>query len=285
MNKKNNEPKEILLLPVDTSNSIDKNLSQIDNFALKYNKFILGDINNKYKIDPKKINITINEKSLKNLLEEINLQQIKSAQAIFGPQNVIENKKELSDKIIVGLGNESVYETSMTLHYTYGFPYIPGQSLKGAVRSHVINYYFHKKEEEALTTSKTFCLLFGCPEKIKDQKTALAKEYKGSVVFFDAFPIYMDELCLKKDIINPHYGEYYEKKKPPADYLMPVPVSFLAIENTIFQFILAANNNELVQWQGKEVKLLDLAWNLTNEALTKSGVGAKTAVGYGYFKE
>lgn len=279
--QENNIVKKMLLVPADTNKNISSNLSAIDNFALRYNKFIAQEIENgksKFKLEKQ------NPSNIKTFLPKLYSQQINSAHSIFGRENVIEKKKELSDKIIVGLGSESVYETSMTLHYTYGFPYIPGQSLKGAVRSHVINYYFKKSEINALQ-NKTFCLLFGSPEKIKDQKTALAKEYKGSIVFFDTFPVYLDDLCFTIDILNPHYGEYYEKKKPPADYLEPVPVNFLALQNTKFQFILATHNNEEVEWEGKKIKLLDLAWNLTNEALTESGVGAKTAVGYGYFKE
>ena len=38
-------------------------------------------------------------------------------------------------RLIVGLGNESVYDTSMTLHHVYGIPYIPASAVKGVVRS------------------------------------------------------------------------------------------------------------------------------------------------------
>jgi len=42
-------------------------------------------------------------------------------------------------RLIVGLGNESIYETSMTLHHIYGFPYIPGSAIKGVTRNYYIN--------------------------------------------------------------------------------------------------------------------------------------------------
>ena len=42
---------------------------------------------------------------------------------------------KLNWRLIVGLGNESVYETGMTFHPIYGIPYIPGSSLKGVLRS------------------------------------------------------------------------------------------------------------------------------------------------------
>nr|MDQ3012024.1 type III-B CRISPR module RAMP protein Cmr6 [Acidobacteriota bacterium] len=34
-------------------------------------------------------------------------------------------------RIVIGVGNESVLETSVTLHRTYGVPYLPGSALKG----------------------------------------------------------------------------------------------------------------------------------------------------------
>ncbi len=50
----------------------------------------------------------------------------------------------------------------------------------------------------------------------------------------DGLPTTFPQLDL--DIMNPHYGDYYQKKKdnkgnpiPPADYLNPVPVTFLAV--------------------------------------------------------
>ncbi|MBC7248558.1 MAG: type III-B CRISPR module RAMP protein Cmr6 [Actinobacteria bacterium] len=41
-------------------------------------------------------------------------------------------------RMVVGLGGESVYETSMTLHHIYGFPYIPGSAIKGVTRHHIV---------------------------------------------------------------------------------------------------------------------------------------------------
>ncbi|NJE01389.1 type III-B CRISPR module RAMP protein Cmr6 [Thermococcus sp. JdF3] len=41
-------------------------------------------------------------------------------------------------RLIVGLGNESVYETSITLLRNYGVPYIPGSALKGVTKAYAI---------------------------------------------------------------------------------------------------------------------------------------------------
>src|SRR6266700_183014 len=44
---------------------------------------------------------------------------------------------KVKGRMIVGLGSESVVETSITLHHTYGIPYIPGSALKGLAASYV----------------------------------------------------------------------------------------------------------------------------------------------------
>ncbi len=44
--------------------------------------------------------------------------------------------------MIVGLGNESVYDTSMTLHHMYGIPFIPASAIKGVIRSWIIAEMF-----------------------------------------------------------------------------------------------------------------------------------------------
>ena len=189
-------------------------------------------------------------------------------------------------RLIVGLGNESVYETSLTLHPIYGFPYIPGQALKGITRSLYIKQNIdkfapefdysqekanEKLEELFIVKSAEFREIFGNP------KAGKIKENAGKVIFFDAFPT--TDLDVTKDIINPHYSDYYgdsDAKIPPADYIIPVPVNFLTAQNATFQFVIGVKNK-------KYVHLLNIVEKYLREALTKFGVGAKTAVGYGKF--
>jgi CRISPR-associated protein Cmr6 len=80
---------------------------------------------------------------------------------------------------------------------------------------------------------------------------------RGQIVFFDAFPI--TEPKIKMDIINP-----MEENKI---------INFLTVEDTTFQFLLGFKDE------------VDSGFvNLFKEALTNHGIGAKTAVGYGYFE-
>lgn len=47
-------------------------------------------------------------------------------------------------RMVVGLGNPSVYDTSITLHHIYGIPYIPGSAIKGITRHYFIQSEFEK---------------------------------------------------------------------------------------------------------------------------------------------
>ncbi|MHB1127779.1 MAG: type III-B CRISPR module RAMP protein Cmr6 [Bacillota bacterium] len=180
-------------------------------------------------------------------------------------------------RLIIGLGHPSVYETSITLHHLYGIPYLPGSALKGIARSWVISELFGS-EKEALH-EEGFCAIFGSP------KQSVIGPQKGAVHFFDAFPL--TEPKVRFDIINPHYSTYYSDAggtKPPADYDNPVPVFFLTVEDTSFKIFLSApSNNEVVgkgEFSGR--RPLEVAYEWLQSALFNHGIGAKTAVGYGY---
>jgi hypothetical protein len=73
-------------------------------------------------------------------------------------------------------------------------------------------------------------------------------------------------------------------KIPPADYHNPNPIFFLTVEDTKFRFIIGIeNDNSAVQkglFEGK--RPLEGACGYIKKALSEHGIGAKTAVGYGY---
>jgi CRISPR-associated protein Cmr6 len=98
----------------------------------------------------------------------------------------------------------------------------------------------------------------------------------GQVIFFDAIPANSASLKLELDVMNPHYGPYYQGAQPPADYHNPVPVFFLTIGlGSEFLFAVASQNADLAT-KAKE-------W--LKKALEEMGVGAKTVAGYGLWKE
>lgn len=191
-------------------------------------------------------------------------------------------------RMAVGLGGGSVFDTAIALHHIYGFPYIPASSIKGILRTYLIETYFENKEAKAFE-NKIMCDIFGCPDTIDKTKTYYQKEQQGKIIFFDAMPVHSPVGCIVADIMNPHYSEYYTKETAPADWYNPVPIVFLTVEKLAFQFITGLlrqeKNEEIEFFNGTKNTLLKGTSQLLKEALENRGIGAKTAVGYGYMKK
>lgn len=195
-------------------------------------------------------------------------------------------------RLVIGLGSGSVLETSMTLHHILGVPYIPGSAVKGVLSS----YYLIKNENDLknkIDQKNTELEQQGIQnryqkENLSDLETFAMNEdetyikifgnenQKGKVIFFDAYPTTFPQLEL--DIMNPHYDKYYDTKgeQPPADYITPVPIKFLTVKKDT-EFIFA--------FKSEDVSLNNTVIQFLKEALSDIGIGAKTAVGYGYFNK
>jgi CRISPR-associated protein Cmr6 len=284
----------LTLLPKDTKEALG-NMNP-DNFALKWQKsarYVEGQTPDKdkfmfFKRERKGDNFEIKPNYGKIDFEQIAKRELANAKAILGDNQVREIVLSIQWRMVQGLGLESVYETAMTLHHVYGIPYIPASTLKGVVRSWIIVNVYNSKEDEALSDPR-FCDWFGCPGELviddNDGKRQKHSSYykearKGKLVFFDVYPLKSPKL--KADVMNPHYGPYYSDKTgntPPADYHNPIPVFFLTVEKTPLQFIIGSDKETLSQTI-KGVSISD--W--LKEALQNHGIGAKTAVGYGYMQ-
>lgn len=89
-------------------------------------------------------------------------------------------KAETLSRLVVGLGGEGVLETSLTLHRSYGVPYIPGSALKG-LASRYAHLYLEgeawRRDLAKFQRGEAQAALFGTTEE------------QGLVVFFDALPL------------------------------------------------------------------------------------------------
>jgi CRISPR-associated protein Cmr6 len=188
---------------------------------------------------------------------------LRKARNICAKQECI-NNLTLPWRLAIGMGNASVFENSITLHHVYGFPYLPASSIKG------IANHWAQDQKYNTTESGIYTDIFGSDKQ------------EGKVIFFDAYPKALKDgfdssSSIQPDIINNHYQEYYNGDKPPADWQSPIPVFFLTVKNTSFEFYLGVKNE-------KDATLLADAKDWLTRALIEHGIGAKTAVGYGYFQ-
>jgi CRISPR-associated protein Cmr6 len=247
-------------IPKDTREAL-KDFKKIDNFHLKLNKYARFEDEKPifFKTEKGKTVFSIYsnfgdfdfEKNIEKQEEIVN--------SLFSG-NYLKKDFTIDYRLLIG-SEQSIYETSIRLHHIYGIPYIPSTAIKGVVRSHFIEKYFYgekNREEEALKDDD-FKNYFG------------TQEQEGKIIFFDAFPTTKPKI--KIDIMNPHYGHYYNDGEAPTDTKNPIPINFLTVEDTTFQFLLGFKDE------------VDSGFvNLFKEALTNHGIGAKTAVGYGYFE-
>jgi CRISPR-associated protein Cmr6 len=186
------------------------------------------------------------------------------------PSDVRLAKAEVQGRMVIGTGDKGVAEAGMTLHHTYGVPFIPGSALKGLAAAYAHRYLegdtWRKpplQQSETITDQPLTAheILFGSTRSA------------GFVTFFDALYIpgsVGGNRPLAPDVITSHHSEYYVSgTKPPADWDSPIPVPFLTATG---RYLIALNGP--AGW-------VDRALTILGMALRDSGIGAKTAAGYG----
>ncbi len=181
---------------------------------------------------------------------------------------VVEEESKLLVHASSGL-LESVFEVGMAWDHVLDLPFIPGSSIKGAVRSIVEDRDFQR----GLVYE-----LFG------------SQEGMGCLVFLDAYPVEVHGgRLLEIDVITPHY---YRGGEPVATELdaQPVPVVHVAVApGTVFAFPVAYNCSEHVLAKlGQALKLRAQPQALVLAVLVglglRAGLGARTTRGYGVFR-
>lgn len=166
-------------------------------------------------------------------------------------------------------------------------PYIPGSTLKGAVRSFAESLISKRSSSENLgDVSKLVESLFGKPGE---------DGFRGPLIFHDAYPV--SGRVLDMDLINPHYNAEVGGIRSELD-VQPKPVKHLVIGSNIeFSTIISPSVNSLdeetvssvrqvasllgVGPDGSvEILLLKIVAYLLGGAL-EIGVGGRTLKGYG----
>lgn len=175
-------------------------------------------------------------------------------------------------RFVTGLGRKGPLEVGFTFH-RYGFPMLPGSSVKGVARAYAraVLGMQHPEDNDA---PPDFTAVFGKAPEGKGDTGAQA----GRAIFFDAIPKSRPGLVL--DIMNPHYPDYYQNGKAPTNWQSPKPVPFLTVkEGTTFRF--AVGWRGVADEEAKRLQALTVKW--LQGGLSELGAGAKTSAGYGYF--
>ena len=260
-------------------------IAEWDNFSLAFLKGVSFEIRKNKNFD------LINQKSKKVYLQSISISKAKEKLPLIQNQinyklksieeyllanhflKVIDiNMKNIS-RLVVGLGSEHVFETSLTLDYIWGIPYIPSSAIKGGCKaaafweivSLILNNYDKKESQKEISQDEinevvkyVFQNLYN--EDIYFENYKLldlsdinkrillyklifgTKNFEGLFTFLDAYPQNLSESTsiFELDIINSHYPDYYSDpiNNPAGDWYNPQPVNFLAVKPGIeFKFI------------------------------------------------
>lgn len=200
----------------------------------------------------------------------------------------INYKAKTKDKLVIGIGEQSVKEISIKLDHVYGVPYIPSSSIKGAFRAFLENEYdfYYDKPINVLLgmiemkNIEVIDSLFGNQDK------------KGHLCFYDSYPM-KKNYKIENDVMASHYSNYYEyndkkekyEKSYPKDDLNVRPLFFYVVKNAQFEIIISYEEssigkyiNENTAFFKKELK------NIFDCFIKNTAFGSKKAVGYGYMK-
>ena len=238
--------------------------------------------------------------------------------ASYSTENLRIVEARLEARLAINLAEGVIQNAGINLDRIFGLPLINGSSVKGVARSVALAELKTLEGEGRDATLITFVRVFGAGES--DWKGDLAKfaqmdkkqslgntrlklplDLKGAVTFLQATPT--NDAKIVVDITNVHTPDYYgyerllekirEENDPQkkqrlqeraADSLKqnehPNPNYFPAVERGAeFAFPILLNG------MSQDQELLKAAERWLVAALEKQGVGAKTAAGYGWFKD
>lgn len=193
----------------------------------------------------------------------------------------VEKNLMVRGRLVIGLGVESVLETGLTLHHTYGTPILPGTALKG-LASHYCDAVWGTADLEfrrevsaedgrdGKRCGRHYETLFG------------AADDSGHILFHDAWilpeALGPENQGLVLDVMTPHHAAYYmaqPEAAAPTDFDDPNPVTFLSVAGR-FRVVVSCD----VAGEAGD-RWAERASELLMEALSRWGVGGKTNAGYG----
>ena len=171
-------------------------------------------------------------------------------------------------RVVIGHGENGLYESGLTLSPVYGVPVLPGSALKGMAAA---------SARSSGAATEAVASLFGSPRPGQEHAVKDGAAAKGVVTVLDALPVSAPRLIV--DVLTPHVKPYYDQVNnprtavtvPPAEYHNPVPVRFLAVGATEFRTALIG-----------PAAAVRTFFELLREGFDELGIGGKTAAGDGY---
>ncbi|MDC0994071.1 type III-B CRISPR module RAMP protein Cmr6 [bacterium] len=210
---------------------------------------------------------------------------LKSLHAVY-PTTDHFNEFEIvsKDRLLIGVGSASPLEVGLSLHHTYGLPYLPATALKG-LASHYAHSVWGEKDQNWRMADK------GNPQGNHHRFVFGSTSEAGCIDFHDGWLEPGSKCILVEDVMTPHHSSYYgaaedDDNHPPADWDSPIPIQYLTANKKLkFRFFLGCALHAGDEQQRKCIKAwLDIVQALLDAALKEWGLGAKTSSGYGVMR-
>jgi len=212
-------------------------------------------------------------------------------------------RAETTDRLFVCHTANTHLETGLALHPLYGFPIIPGSSLKGIAlaglfeKQGILNKIPLTEQKISTTLLNKLVMLY--PEvftrKIINEISLIfgippVARYEfpgneGNIVFADAWPASLKQgKLIDLDSWTSHYPDFRDNlAKYPGDDQHPRPLLQICVgKGTGFLISVSVRKNSKLAKKAAQ-KTLDRAAEYLGYALTEVGAGSKTSSGYGYF--
>jgi CRISPR-associated protein Cmr6 len=185
-------------------------------------------------------------------------------------------------RLLLHLGRANVLENvGLYADRTTGLLLIPGTALKGLVSTWACwaNHFnasdgsFREFDRESTQRRNFRADEASLAKRILGDDSTTGSEHSGEVIFIGGFPVTPPALGL--DIVNPHHESNGRVKTRLT------PSTFLCVEpGTRWRFAFFVRPGV-----GDAKQLIETTSRWIREALTQVGIGAKTAAGYGRFRE
>ncbi len=185
-------------------------------------------------------------------------------------------------RLLLHLSRANVLENvGLYAERTTGLPIIPGTALKGVVSTwacwadhfNSVDGSFRQFSKDSTQRRNFTAGEAKLAQRILGDDNASGSEYSGEVIFLGGFPTNPPRLGL--DIVNPHH------KADGTIETRLTPSAFLCVEPGTrwrFAFFVRPGASD-----ASALLARTKAW--IEEALTQTGIGAKTAAGYGRFRQ
>jgi CRISPR type III-B/RAMP module RAMP protein Cmr6 len=208
---------------------------------------------------------------------------------------VVTFEASLGSRMMVNLAGGVVENAGIALDRCFGMPLIPGSAVKGVARVQALWEIREANIDEQRRLLRLAMILFGYGTHdlrgdfgwaggVEEARSTAEEigtlDFKGCACFLPAYPTTPATLAV--DMVNPHYPNYYAGGS--TDKENPMPNYFPAVEaGATFGF--ATLLNRVPDLPGiTAAGLLSQVKQWLERAVTRKGLGAKTAAGYGWFE-